>query len=101
MKLNQEEEALNLAAFGAIKEEILPVDEVAVHIIKKLHDYYPKILYEKYGVTKLDDWLEIYEIIGQKIGAIRNNEVDFNIVSKKIIHDIRSEKVIGITFDNR
>ena len=100
-KLNQEEEALNLAAFTAIKEEILPIDDVAVHIIKKLHDYYPLILKEKYGIINIDDWLEVYEIIGKKIGAIRNGEVDFNVVSKKIIHDIRGEVIKNITFDNR
>ena len=100
-KLNQEEEALNLAAFTAIKEEILPIDDVAVHIIKKLHDFYPSLLKEKYGIINIDDWLEVYEIIGKKIGAIRNGEVDFNVVSKKIIHDIRGEVIKNITFDNR
>ena len=100
-KLNQEEEALNLATFTAIKEEILPIDDVAVHIIKKLHEYYPLILKEKYGIINIDDWLEVYEIIGKKIGAIRNGEVDFNVVSKKIIHDIRGEVIKNITFDNR
>ena len=100
-KLNQEEEALNLATFTAIKEEILPIDDVAVHIIKKLHDYYPAILKEQYGITNIEDWLEVYETIGKKIGAIKNNEVDFNTVSKKIIHDIRGEVIKNITFDNR
>ncbi len=100
-KLNQEEEALNLASFTAIKEEILPIDDVAVHIIKKLHDFYPSLLKEKYGIINIDDWLEVYEIIGKKIGAIRNGEVDFNVVSKKIIHDIRGEVIKNITFDNR
>ena len=100
-KLNQEEEALNLATFTAIKEEILPIDDVAVHIIKKLHEYYPLILKEKYDIINIDDWLEVYEIIGKKIGAIRNGEVDFNVVSKKIIHDIRGEVIKNITFDNR
>ena len=100
-KLNQEEEALNLATFTAIKEEILPIDDVAVHIIKKLYEYYPLILKEKYGIINIDDWLEVYEIIGKKIGAIRNGEVDFNVVSKKIIHDIRGEVIKNITFDNR
>ena len=95
------EEALNLAAFTAIKEEILPIDDVAVHIIKKLHDFYPSLLKEKYGIINIDDWLEVYEIIGKKIGAIRNGEVDFNVVSKKIIHDIRGEVIKNITFDNR
>ena len=100
-KLNQEEEALNLATFTAIKEEILPINDVAIHIIKKLHEYYPTILKEKYGVSNIDDFEEVYEVIARKIGAIRKGEVDYDVVSKKIINDIRGSVIKNITFDNR
>ncbi len=99
-KLNQQQEALNLASFTAIKEDILPIDDVAVYIIKKLHDYYPEKLKEYYNVTNIDDFLEVYKIIGKKIGAISNNEPDFNRISHKIVNDIKTEKIKGITFDN-
>ena len=100
-KLDQEEEALNLASFTAIKEEILPVDDVAVHIIKKLSKYYPQILEERYGVKSIDDFENVYEIIGQKIGAIRNGEVDYQKVSLKIINDVKNGMIKNITFDNK
>lgn len=100
-KLDQKEEALNLASFTAIKEEILPIDDVAVHIIKKLHEYYPTILKERYGVTDIEDFEQVYETIANKIGAIKNKEVDYQRVSKKIVNDIKSESIKNITFDNR
>ena len=102
-RLDQGEVALNLSAFTAIKQEILPADEVAVHILKKLSEYYPQILEELYGLKKVNDdnILEAYEIIGQKIGAMKHGEVDYEKVSLKIVNDIKLERIKGITFDRK
>ncbi len=102
-KLDQGEVALNLAAFTAIKQEILPSDEVAIHILKKLSDYYPTILENLYGIKKVNDEniLMAYEEIAKKIGAMKNNEVDYEKVSLKIINDIKLEHIKGITFDRK
>jgi len=100
-KLDQGNVALNLASFTAIKQEILPSDEVAVHILNMLNEYYPDLLLEYYGIRRLDDLMEAYEIIGKKIGAFKNNEVDYERVSLKIINDIKTERLKGITFDRK
>ena len=102
-KLDQNEVAYNLASFTAIKEEVLPIDDIAVYILKKLSMYYPDKLQEYYGLKKVDDEniMEAYETIGKKIGAMRNGEVDYERVSTKIINDIKLEKIKGITFDRK
>lgn len=102
-KLDQNEVAYNLASFTAIKEEVLPIDDIAVYILKKLSMYYPEKLKECYGIEKVDDEniMEAYEIIGKKIGAMKNGEVDYERVSTKIINDIKLEKIKGITFDRK
>ena len=100
-KMDNDTVALNLASMTAIKEEILPIDEVAVHIIKMLHEYYPDILFERYGVRKINDFSEVYDIIGKKIGAIRNNEVDYDRVSNYIVNDMKQEYIKGVTFDRK
>lgn len=102
-KLDQNEVAYNLASFTAIKEEVLPIDDIAVYILKKLSMYYPDKLQEYYGLEKVDDEniMEAYETIGKKIGAMRNGEVDYERVSTKIINDIKLEKIKGITFDRK
>lgn len=100
-KIDNEKAGLNLAAMTAIKEEILPIDDVAIHIIKLLHDYYPSILEERYGVTKINDWEEVYTSIGRKIGAIKGDEVDYEKVSSRIVNDIKNEYIKGITFDRK
>ena len=98
-KLSEANVALNLASMTSIKQEILPIDEVAVHILKTLSEYYPNILKERYKLDKFLDIEETYQIIGSNIGAIKNGEVDYDRVSNKIINDIKLEYIKGITFD--
>ncbi len=100
-KFDNNEIALNLASTTAIKNEILPVDEVAIHILKKLEKYYPLKLQERYGINKIsDDIIETYDFIGKKINAIiSGNEVNYERVSNTILNDIKNEYIKGITFD--
>ena len=98
-KLEDQDGAFNLASFSAIKQEILPIDDVAIHILKKLEELYPEKLLEQYGVDNLEDFEIVYEMIGKKIGAIKNGEVDYERVSTKIVNDIKGEKIKGVTFD--
>ena len=100
-KFNEELVALNLASMTAIKQEVLNTDEIAIHILKTLHKYYPNILKIRYNVEELDeDFIEVYETIGRKIGAIiSGGEVDYDRVSTHILNDIKNEYVKNITFD--
>ncbi len=100
-KFDNETIALNLACTTAIKTDVLPLDEVAIHILNMLNNYYPSILKENYGIDRLSDDLgEDYDIIGRKLNFImRGNEVDYDRISMKIYNDIKLEKIKGITFD--
>ena len=98
-KLDNQEIALNLASFSAIKQEILPIDEVAVHIVEKLFRLYPKILKERYNVSNIEDIEDVYETIGKKIGAIKNGEPDYERISFRIVNDLKQEHIKGVTFD--
>lgn len=100
-KFDNEEIALNLASFFSIRTEVLDVDEVAVHILKKLNKLYPEKLKERYGIASSSslDIEAVYEEIGKKIGAFKNGEVDYERVSNRIINDIKDEYIKGILFD--
>ena len=100
--LDNKEVARNLASFSAIPKEILPVDEVAIHVLEKLNLYYKDILKDRYGITdfSIDDIEDVYIKIGRKIGAvISGGEVDYDRVSNTILDDIKNARVKGITFD--
>ena len=99
-KLEQEKEAYNLASTTAIKEDILPKEEIAIYIIKFLHKYYSDVLESYYGVTDISDFYEVYETIGKRRGFImRGGIIDDDRVTDLIINDIKQGRIKGITFD--
>lgn len=98
-KLDNQEIALNLAATTAIKEEVLDLEEVAIYIIKKLKKEYPSNINKRYNLDKEDDIVKILDQIGKKIGAIKNQETDYEKVYKTIIKDLREGYLGKITFD--
>ena len=98
-KFENEKEALNLASMTAINENVLPINDVADYILKMLDKYYPNILNERFKITKYDE--EAYDKIGHMIGAIKNNDIDYQRVSMYIINEIKNEKIKGITFDRK
>ena len=101
-KLDNDELALNLASMGIIKEEILPVDKVAVHILKKLDVSYKEILSKELGIKEfdLDDIVNMYEIISKyKNIPFKDGEADYDRVSTLILNLIRNETIKNITFD--
>lgn len=103
-KLEDQTIAYNLATFSSIKDEILPIDEVACYILKYMYENYPDRLIERYGLDYLDedDYTDAYELIGRKRGCIiRGNEVDYNKVSNLIIRDLREGYLGKVTFDER
>ncbi len=94
--------ALNLASLTAIKEEVLPYDEVALHILKMLSKYYPEKLEERYGVFNIDfeDIVPTLDLIGKKRGClIKGGEIDYDKVVNIIINDVKNGAIKNITFD--
>lgn len=100
-KFENETVAFNLASLTAIREEVLPIYDVVVYILKTLEKYYPQILEERYGVTEVDeDILPTLDEIGKKRGCLmRGGLVDYDKVYTVILNDIKNGVIKGITFD--
>ena len=99
-KINDKTISYNLASLSSIKEEILNKDDIACYIIETLYKYYPNLLKEKYGVSEIDDMMDVYEIIGRKRGCLmKGNIVDYEKVSTIIINDLKEGKIGKVTFD--
>ena len=99
-KLDNKDIALNLASLSSIKEEILDIEEVAIYIVEKMLNLYPKQLKERYKIDNYNDIVDILDKIGYNIGAIRNKEVDYERVYTTIINDLKQGRLGKITFDN-
>ena len=98
-KLEGENIGLNLASMTAIKEEILNKEDVAIYIINTMLKKYKDQIINRYSLTIVDDIVEILDQIGKKIGAIRNNEVDYEKVYTIVLKDLREGYLGNITFD--
>lgn len=96
-KFDEEKVAFNLCAFSAIKEEVIPHQDIAYYILNTLSVRYPNILKERFKIEELNE--ESFDIIGKNIGASKNDEIDYKRVYKYIINEIKSEHIKGITFD--
>ena len=100
-KFDIKEVAYNLAITGSIKDDILPISEVALYAITFLKEHYPKRLLNRYKLTDLNkDSLSILNDIGVKRGAyLKGNEIDLNRVYNLLLHDIRNKQLGNLTFD--
>ena len=100
-KLEDQEAAHTLAALSSIKEEILNIDSIACFILRKLYELYPEKLKERYGIHELDeDYIEAYEQIGKKRGALsKGGIVDYEKVSNIIVKDLKNGYFGCITLD--
>ena len=101
-KFNSEKLALNLASMGIIKEEILPIDKVAVHILKKLNESYKDILNKELGIKEfeIDDIVNMYEIISKYRNIpFKDGEADYDRISSLILNLVKNETIKNITFD--
>ncbi|MDP4087963.1 MAG: ribosome biogenesis GTPase YlqF, partial [Bacillota bacterium] len=70
-KFEDEEVGLNLAFTGAIKDEIMDIEEVALKLVERLQQLYPEKLKERYKLEELvDEPVENLEKIARKRGAV-------------------------------
>jgi ribosome biogenesis GTPase A len=96
-----------LAATGAIKEEILHVDEVACFVLQMLAEGYPDVLKERYGLAELPEKPEdmqaaaqLLEVIGRKRGCLAGGgHVDYEKAAGVVLRDLRSGKLGRLTLE--
>jgi len=100
-KFEDQNRALVLASFLSIKEEILNTDQIACFILDRMFELYPEKLVDRYGLVSLDeDYIEAYETIGKKRGALsKGGSIDYDRVSNIIIRDLNNGYFGDVTLD--
>lgn len=94
-KFDDEYVSLNLAFTGAIKDEIMDIEGLALKLLERMKELYPERLIERYKLDDLSDMpLENMEAIAKKRGAIiSKHEVDYNRVSVMLLDEFRKGKL--------
>ncbi|BEP29395.1 ribosome biogenesis GTPase YlqF [Helicovermis profundi] len=90
-KIENKKVGLNLAYTGAIKDEILPLEEVGMYLIEKIITINPEIITSRYNIEIDDkDRLEVMEAIGRRRGCLMSkNQIDYTKVAKIVLDEFR------------
>jgi ribosome biogenesis GTPase A len=101
-KFEDELVAYRLAAIGTIKDQLLPLQDVAAFVISHLQNSYPDLLEERYGVDRdMYDMWDIFTAIGKRRGALESGgNVNFDKVADLLLRDLRTGKLGKITMES-
>ncbi len=91
----------NLAYTGSIKDEILDIATLAMHLTGVLSDRFPELLKQRYKLEALGETpLETMELIAAKRGFILSKErVDYERTGRTILDEFRSGAIGRITLE--
>jgi len=103
-KFDEESVGLNLAFTGAIRDEILDIESIAVLLTSTLMEKYPNLMFNRYKISAadVDGKLphEVFEAIGKKRGLlISGGEVDYPRTARMLLDEFRDGKIGRITLD--
>lgn len=100
-KFDDETTAFHLAFTGAIKDEILDVEELGVVLCGFLRDNYPDSLRTRYKLVDLSlDNYELLQSIGKKRGCIiSGGEIDTRKAAILLLDEFRGGKLGAITLE--
>lgn len=98
-KFEDETVGVLLAITGAIRDEILPLEEIAAWAMQYLIKQHPGALEKRYGVEICEDPYEMLERIARKRGFIRNQEMDEKRTIETFLREIRDDKLGAISWE--
>lgn len=100
-KFEDERTGYCLAATGAIKDELLDHQDVALFLLKHLRAFYPERLQERYKLADLkDDPVELFEDIAKKRGFLMSGGViDYDRTAEMVLREFRTLKLGPITLE--
>ncbi len=101
-KIEDQNVGMKLAYTGAIKDEILHIDDIAFHLLAVLKAKYPELVKTRYKFEELsEETIEIMDEIGRKRGCIkRGKEIDYDKVARLILDEYRKGVIGRITLEH-
>lgn len=104
-KFEDKEVGENLAVTGAIKDDILNIEEIACILTGRLRRVAPEKLTARYKLSSIEEYseladYELLELIGRKRGfLVSGGEVDLERTSNMLIDEFRAAKLGRITLE--
>ena len=104
-KFEEQRVGENLAITGAIKDDILDIETIAMALCQRLREHYPSELCARYKIAELPsfDEMDNYDflsLIGKKRGfCISGGEIDTERTANMLIDEFRAGKIGRISLD--
>ncbi|MGH4119951.1 ribosome biogenesis GTPase YlqF [Clostridium sp.] len=92
---------LNLAFTGAIKDEIMDIEELALRLVERLQVVNPQRLMERYKLSEImEEAIDNLDNIGKKRGAvISGGNIDYNRIAVMLLDEFRGGKLGSISLE--
>lgn len=100
-KLDDQDAACRLAFTGAIRDQVLDIEALAMLLLEYLHRNYPQMLLERYKVEMEEtDGLALLEMVGRKRGMLLSGGVvNTERAAIMVLDEFRSAKLGRITLE--
>ena len=99
-KFEKEEDGFILAITGAIRNEVMPLEEVSRFALEYLYENYKNNVQSRFNVELCDDVWENFEIIGRKRGfLVSGNNVDLTRTMQTLVTEIRNDSLGNISWE--
>lgn len=98
-KFEDETVGVLLAITGAIRDEILPLEEIAAWAMRYLIVHHAEALQKRYEVEVCADPYVMLERIAQKRGFMRKKEMDEKRTIETFLRELRDDKLGRITWE--
>lgn len=94
----------NLAITGAIRDQIMDIEEIALLLVKRMQAYFPALLCERYRLApdtvENGEPLAVYEAIAKKRGfVVKGGEVDYLRTAEMLLDEFRAARPGRITLE--
>ena len=99
MAYENKHKAAKLALIGAIREDILPISDLADYLIKFLKQYYPLSLKERFGIENIGETSDVLTEIARKRSAIKAGELDIDKAESILLKEFKDGKLGKITLE--
>ncbi|AOR23261.1 ribosome biogenesis GTPase YlqF [Clostridium taeniosporum] len=100
-KFEDEKTALNLAFTGAIKDEIMDIEELSYKLVERLQKFYKENIKERYKIEDVcEDPLETLNSIARKRGAlVSGGEINYNRIAVILLDEFRAGRIGKISLE--
>ena len=101
-KFEDPEVGMMLAYTGAVKEDIIDIEELSCRLMTLLSTYYPQTLVDRYGIAIPEGatGYELLELTGKKRGFLMaRGEINTERMARVLLDDYRSGKLGRLTFE--